>query len=89
MDYKTIEKRVIEIVQEQFGNENINAETDLIKNLGIDSLDLTEIIMELEDEFEISLPSEEADKYLSKGGEAVLIRDLVDYIAKKRGIEQN
>ena len=87
-EYNAIEKKVIETLQEQFGDTNICTETDLINGINADSLDQVELLMELEDRFEIVIPTEEADKYFStKGGSSV--KNLVDYIAGKKGVDLN
>jgi acyl carrier protein len=73
----TIEERVIKIVSEQLGVETdkIKPETHFVNDLGADSLDTVELVMELESEFDISIPEEAAEK-IQRVGEAV------DYIEK-------
>ena len=68
----TVEQRVIEIVSEQLGvdKEKISSDTSFVNNLGADSLDTVELVMELEEEFDISIPDEAAEK-IQKVGEAV------------------
>ena len=68
----TVEQRVIEIVSEQLGvdKEKINTDTSFVNDLGADSLDTVELVMELEEEFDISIPDEAAEK-IQKVGEAV------------------
>ena len=68
----TIEQRVIEIVSEQLGvdKEKITTDTSFVNDLGADSLDTVELVMELEEEFDISIPDEAAEK-IQKVGEAV------------------
>jgi acyl carrier protein len=68
----TVEERVIDIVSEQLGvdKDKINLDTSFVNDLGADSLDTVELVMELEEEFDISIPDESAEK-IQKVGEAV------------------
>ena len=71
-DTKKIEERVIEIVCEQMGasRDKITPETSFIQDLGADSLDTVELVMEFEDEFDLNIPDEDAEK-IQTGGDAV------------------
>lgn len=75
MDRAEVEKKVIEIVSEQMGvdQESITSETSFINDLNADSLDTVELVMEFEDEFDMSIPDEEAEKIQTVGA-------AVDYI---------
>ena len=68
----SVEQRVIEIVAEQLGveKEKIKAESNFVNDLGADSLDTVELVMELEEEFDISIPDDAAEK-IQTVGEAV------------------
>ncbi len=68
----SVEERVIEIVAEQLGQdkEKINKDTHFVNDLGADSLDTVELVMELEEEFDINIPDESAEK-IQKVGEAI------------------
>jgi len=70
-----IESKVIKIVAEQLGvNEaEIKNESSFVDDLGADSLDTVELVMEFEDEFEISIPDEDAEKIQ-------IVGNVVDYI---------
>ena len=59
-----IDTKVIEIVSEQMGvdKSEVTRETHFINDLNADSLDTVELVMEFEDEFELSIPDEEAEK---------------------------
>ena len=76
-DIKAIEEKVIEIICEQMGTEKseITRETSFINDLNADSLDTVELVMEFEDEFDTSIPDEEAEKIQTVGA-------AIDYIAK-------
>jgi len=67
-----IEAKVIEIVAEQMNADKakISRGTNFQTDLNADSLDLVELVMELEDEFETSIPDEQAEK-IKTVGEAV------------------
>ena len=60
----SIDDKVFEIVAERMGvkKEDISKETSFINDLGADSLDQVELIMELEDQFDLNIPDEEAEK---------------------------
>lgn len=77
VDIQAIEAKVIEIVSEQMGVEKgeISRETSFINDLNADSLDTVELVMEFEDEFDMSIPDEEAEKIQTVGA-------AIDYIAE-------
>jgi len=68
----SVEERVIDIVSEQLGadKDKISSETHFINDLGADSLDTVELVMELEEEFDINIPDDAAEK-IQTIGEAV------------------
>ncbi len=72
----SVEERVIEIVAEQLGDdkEKITRDTHFVNDLGADSLDTVELVMELEEEFDINIPDDAAEK-IQKVGEAI---DFID-----------
>jgi acyl carrier protein len=74
----TIEERVVKIVCDQMNRtaDKITRETSFINDLGADSLDTVELVMEFEDEFEISIPDEDAEKIQTIGS-------AVDFINSK------
>ncbi|GAA3660868.1 acyl carrier protein [Asaccharospora irregularis] len=72
-------ERIKEIIAEQLGLDNldeITLETSLIDDLEADSLDAVEIIMALEDEYEIEIPDEEAEHFKSIGDICRFIEDI-------------
>jgi len=79
----SVEERVINIVCEQMGasKDKVTRETSFINDLGADSLDTVELVMEFEDEFEINIPDEDAEKIQTVG-------DAIDYInGKSKGAQ--
>jgi acyl carrier protein len=76
IDVGAIESKVVEIVSEQMGvdKSEITRETSFINDLNADSLDTVELVMEFEDEFDMSIPDEEAEKIQTVGA-------AIDYIA--------
>jgi acyl carrier protein len=75
IDVQTIEKKVIKIVADQMGTDEaeVSRETSFINDLNADSLDTVELVMEFEDEFDTSIPDEEAEKIQTVGA-------AIDYI---------
>lgn len=67
-----IESKVIDIVAEQMGADKskITRETSFVEDLNADSLDTVELVMEFEDEFETSIPDDQAEK-IKTVGEAI------------------
>ena len=75
-----IEEKVIGIVSEQMGIDKgeISRDTSFVNDLNADSLDTVELVMEFEDEFEMSIPDEEAEKIQTVG-------QAIDFIAQHIG----
>ncbi|HMP80003.1 MAG TPA: acyl carrier protein [Pirellulaceae bacterium] len=71
----SIEDKVMDIVAEQLGvdREKISMQSNFVNDLGADSLDNVELVMELEEEFDINIPDEAAEKIQTVG-------QAVDYI---------
>ena len=67
-----IQNKVIDIVAEQLGvdKEKIKPESNFVNDLGADSLDTVELVMELEEEFDINIADDAAEK-IQTVGEAV------------------
>ena len=61
---QSIDDRVINIICEQMGasRDKITMETSFVNDLGADSLDTVELVMEFEDEFDVNIPDEDAEK---------------------------
>lgn len=85
VNVQAIESKIIEIISEQMGvdKSEITRETSFINDLNADSLDTVELVMEFEDEFDMSIPDEEAEKIQTVG---LAIEYIVD-IARKKGQE--
>jgi acyl carrier protein len=75
----SVEERVIEIVCENLGvnREQVTRQTAFQEDVGADSLDIVELVMELEEEFEITIPEEHADKIKTVG-------EAIDYIEREQ-----
>ena len=75
MNSEEIFEKVKEIIVEQLGTPeaSITMESSFLDDLGADSLDIVELIMALEEEFDIEIPDADAEKVVTVG-------DVVDYI---------
>ena len=64
-----LEDRVVEIIVEQLGisRNEVVAEASFIDDLGADSLDIVELVMAMEEEFNIEIPDEDAEKIQTIG----------------------
>ncbi len=73
------EEKVKEIIVKQMGvkAEQISKETSFINDLGADSLDTVELIMEFEDAFDMNIPDEDAEKIRTVG-------DAIKYIEEHK-----
>ena len=71
MEFEKVKKIIVEVLNVE--EDDITMETTFIDDLGADSLDVFQIIMGLEEEFDIEIPSEEAEKIVTVG-------DAVDQI---------
>ena len=75
-----IEEKVCEIVSEQMGvdKSEITTATSFVNDLNADSLDTVELVMELEDEFDMSIPDEEAEKLQTVGSAVEFIEKHIE-----------
>ncbi|MBR2744044.1 MAG: acyl carrier protein [Clostridia bacterium] len=78
MEENEIFEKVKKIVEEQLGvsSENINMNSTFVDDLSADSLDIVELVMGIEEEFEIEIPDTDAEKIVTVG-------DVVEYIKNK------
>ena len=74
---KSVEEKVKEIIVEQLGVEedDVTPSAKFIEDLGADSLDTVELVMALEEHFDIQIPDEDAEKITR-------VKDAVEYIEK-------
>ena len=80
MSDKSIEDRVKDIIVDQLGvnADQVTPEAKFVEDLGADSLDTVELVMAFEEEFDIEVPDEEAEKLQSVG-------DVINYINSQQG----
>jgi len=71
----SIEERVKKIIVEQLDvkEEDVKSEASFVEDLGADSLDTVELVMALEEEFDIEIPDEEAEKITT-------VQSAIDYV---------
>ena len=74
-----IEDKVLTIVSEQMAvnKAELTRETSFVNDLNADSLDIVELVMEFEDNFDMSIPDEEAEKIKTVG-------QVIDYVAEQK-----
>jgi acyl carrier protein len=79
MSDKSIEARVKDIIVDQLGvnADQVTTEAKFVEDLGADSLDTVELVMAFEEEFDIEVPDEEAEKLQSVG-------DVITYITSQQ-----
>lgn len=72
-------EKLISLVSEQLGldESSLSADTSLDDDLGVDSLDVVEMLMTVQDEFDIEIADEDVEKLKTLG-------DMADYIASKK-----
>lgn len=72
-----VESKIKAIVAEQMGVDEaeINRDSSFVNDLNADSLDVVELVMEFEDEFDLSIPDEEAEKIQTVG-------QAIDYVVE-------
>lgn len=76
MGVAEIKNRIVEIIANQLGidQDDVTAEASVIDDLGADSLDVVELVMALEEEFDLEIPDEEAEKITK-------VQNIFDYMA--------
>ena len=75
----SVEQKVKQIIVEQLGvDENqVDNSASFVDDLGADSLDIVELVMALEEAFDIDIPDEDAEKIAT-------VKDAIDYIEAKK-----
>jgi acyl carrier protein len=70
-----MKKRILQIIAKQLGIEegDINGQSSVVEDLGADSLDVVELIMALEEEFDLEIPDTEAEKIVN-------VQNIFDYM---------
>ncbi len=78
MATEPIDRKVREIVALQLGlgDEDVQPDSTFIDDLGADSLDVIELLMALEEEFEVDIPDEDAEEFEK-------VADVIAYLQKK------
>jgi acyl carrier protein len=68
-------KRIVQIIAKQLGIEevDVSAQSSVVEDLGADSLDVVELIMALEEEFDLEIPDTEAEKIVN-------VQNIFDYM---------
>lgn len=76
----SVKDKVIDVVCQQLNQpkEKVTTESHFINDLGADSLDIVELVMMLEDQFDIEIPDSEAEKITTVG-------EAIKYIEEKQG----
>jgi acyl carrier protein len=74
----SVEEKVKEIIVDQLGvdDKQVTTTASFIDDLGADSLDTVELVMALEEEFDIEIPDDEAEKIAK-------VQDAIDYIKNR------
>lgn len=82
MQIEEIQGKLKEIVMDRLNAEEdqIKPEASFVEDLGADSLDIVELIMGIEEEFDIEIPDEDAEKLTTVG-------EAMDYVKSKLGVE--
>ncbi len=75
MATKEVHSRVKEIIVEQLGvkEDEVSGDSNFAEDLGADSLDVVELVMKFEEDFDIEIPDEDAEKIQT-------VQDAIEYI---------
>jgi acyl carrier protein len=81
MDRNEMQKKIVDIVANQLGvdKEIVTPEANVVDDLGADSLDVVELVMALEEAFDLEIPDDEAEKIRT-------VKDIIEYLAKARSL---
>ncbi|MDH3684744.1 MAG: acyl carrier protein [Myxococcales bacterium] len=74
-----LEERVAEIIVEQLGisREEVKPEASFIDDLGADSLDIVELVMAMEETFDVEIPDDDAEKIQTIGDAVKYLKDKI------------
>jgi acyl carrier protein len=77
MEKSALQSKVVDIIANQLGvdKEIITIEANVVDDLGADSLDVVELVMALEEAFDLEIPDEDAEKIRT-------VKDIFDYLGK-------
>jgi acyl carrier protein len=75
-----VEAKIKSIIVDQLGVEadSVKPEASFIEDLGADSLDIVELVMTMEEEFDLTIPDEDAESMKT-------VKDVISYVKKKLG----
>ena len=76
MEFEKLKKIIVEVLNVE--EDDIKMETTFIDDLGADSLDVFQIIMGLEEEFDIESPNEDAEKIVTVGDAVEQIKNAIN-----------
>ncbi|ABK19131.1 acyl carrier protein [Syntrophobacter fumaroxidans] len=79
MDVAAMQVKIVDIIANQLGvdKEIITPEANVVDDLGADSLDVVELVMALEEAFDVEIPDEDAESIRT-------VKDIFDYLAKNK-----
>jgi acyl carrier protein len=77
MDRNEMHNKIVDIIANQLGvdKEMVTPEANVVDDLGADSLDVVELVMALEEAFDLEIPDEEAEKIRT-------VKDITEYLGK-------
>jgi acyl carrier protein len=77
MDRNEMQKKIMDIIANQLGvdKEMVTPEANVVDDLGADSLDVVELVMALEEAFDLEIPDDEAEKIRT-------VKDIIEYLGK-------
>lgn len=77
MTSQNLESKVIQIISTQLAieSDDISGDSNFVEDLGADSLDIVELVMEIEDEFDLEIPDEDVENLST-------VQDVVNYLNK-------
>ncbi len=76
MEFEKLKEIIVEVLNVE--EDDITMDTTFIDDLGADSLDVFQIIMGLEEEFDIEIPNEEAEKIVTVGDAVEQIKNAIN-----------